>query len=77
MTRQTPLAAALLAQLRRDLGLVWRRRGDAAQPLLFALMVIALFPLALGSEPARLAAIAPAVIWVASLLNATDSTWFV
>lgn len=68
MTSQTPLAAALLAQLRRDLGLVWRRRGDAAQPLLFALMVIALFPLALGSEPARLAAIAPAVIWVASLL---------
>ena len=68
MNSQTPLAAALLAQLRRDLGLVWRRRGDAAQPLLFALMVIALFPLALGSEPARLAAIAPAVIWVASLL---------
>ena len=68
MTSQTPLAAALLAQLRRDLGLVWRRRGDAAQPLLFALMVIAMFPLALGSEPARLAAIAPAVIWVASLL---------
>jgi len=68
VTSQTPLAAALLAQLRRDLGLVWRRRGDAAQPLLFALMVIALFPLALGSEPARLAAIAPAVIWVASLL---------
>lgn len=63
------LAAALLAQLRRDLGLVWRRRSDALQPLLFALMVIVLFPLALGSEPARLSPVAPAVIWVAALLS--------
>lgn len=65
---ETALLPALQAQLRRDLGLVWRRRGDAAQPLLFALMVVALFPLALGSEPMRLASIAPAVIWVATLL---------
>ncbi|WP_051239470.1 heme exporter protein CcmB [Arenimonas composti] len=52
----------------RDLRLVWRRRGDAAQPLLFALMVVALFPLSLGSEPAQLAKIAPGVLWVAVLL---------
>lgn len=62
------LLPALRAQLRRDLRLVWRRRGDAAQPLLFAVMVIAMFPLALGSEPNRLAAIAPGVLWVAVLL---------
>jgi len=68
MNASAPLATALEAQLRRDLGLIWRRRGDAVQPILFALMVIALFPLALGSEPARLAAMAPAVIWVATLL---------
>lgn len=56
------------AQLERDLRLVWRRRGDALQPLLFALMVIALFPLSLGSEPAMLGRIAPGVLWVAILL---------
>lgn len=62
------LWAAARAQAARDLRLVWRRRGDAAQPLLFALMVVALFPLALGSDPAQLARIAPGVLWVAVLL---------
>jgi len=62
------LAGAARAQAARDLRLVWRRRGDAAQPLLFALMVVALFPLALGADPAQLARIAPGVLWVAVLL---------
>lgn len=62
------LLAAARAQALRDLRLVWRRRGDAAQPLLFALMVVALFPLALGSDPGQLARIAPGVLWVAVLL---------
>lgn len=62
------LLAAAKAQARRDLRLVWRRRGDAAQPLLFALMVVALFPLALGADPQQLAKIAPGVLWVAVLL---------
>lgn len=62
------LLVAARAQAARDLRLVWRRRGDAAQPLLFALMVVALFPLALGADPAQLARIAPGVLWVAVLL---------
>ena len=62
------LILAARAQAQRDLRLVWRRRGDAAQPLLFALMVVALFPLALGADPAQLARIAPGVLWVAVLL---------
>lgn len=62
------LLQAARAQAQRDLRLVWRRRGDAAQPLLFALMVVALFPLALGADPAQLARIAPGVLWVAVLL---------
>lgn len=62
------LMTCALAQLERDLRLVWRRRGDAMQPVLFALMVIALFPLALGSESPMLARIAPGVLWVAVLL---------
>ncbi len=66
--RTPSLILAARAQAQRDLRLVWRRRGDAAQPLLFALMVVALFPLALGADPAQLARIAPGVLWVAVLL---------
>ncbi len=61
-------AAACTALIRRDLTLVWRRRGDALNPLLFALIVIALFPLALGPEPEQLRRIAAGVIFVALLL---------
>jgi len=68
MTVTPTLRAAAQAQLRRDFQLVWRRRGDAMQPMLFAIMVIALFPLALGAEPGMLARIAPGVLWVAVLL---------
>jgi heme exporter protein B len=59
---------AVRAVLRRDLLLVWRRRGDAVQPMLFALLIVALFPLALGPEQKTLALIAPGIIWVAVLL---------
>ncbi len=60
--------AACAALIRRDLVLVWRRRGDALNPLLFALMVVALFPLALGPEPGQLARIAAGIVFVAVLL---------
>ncbi|HEY2346294.1 MAG TPA: heme exporter protein CcmB [Xanthomonadaceae bacterium] len=61
----TGAARAILA---RDLRLAWKRRGDNLQPLLFAVLVVALFPLALGSERERLATLAPGAIWVAALL---------
>jgi heme exporter protein B len=48
--------------------LVWRRRGDALNPVLFALLVTTLFPLAIGPEKSTLALIAPGVVWVAILL---------
>jgi heme exporter protein B len=64
------LLAAGRAQLARDAKLVWRRRGEVAQPVLFALMVVALFPLALGGgERALLGRIAPGVLWTAVLLS--------
>lgn len=56
------------ALLVRDLRLLWRRRGDAFQPALFALLVVVLFALALGGEPRALAGVASAVMWVAVLL---------
>jgi heme exporter protein B len=60
--------SACLALVRRDLLLTWRRRGDALNPVLFALMVVVLFPLALGPEPNQLARMATGVVFVALLL---------
>jgi heme exporter protein B len=65
-TGSTP--AACLALLRRDLLLVWRRRGDALNPMLFAIIVVALFPFAVGPETTVLARIAAGTIFVAVLL---------
>ena len=65
---EASLAQVARGQLKRDLRLVWRRRGDAMQPLLFSLMVVSLFPLALGPESPMLAKIAPGVLWVSVLL---------
>ena len=67
MTEATPYGACR-ALLTRDLRLLWRRRGDAINPVLFALLVVSLFPFALGPQPEILARIAPGVIWVAMLL---------
>ena len=67
---ETPtLAGAARGLLLRDLRLLWRRRGDALQPALFALLVVVLFALALGNDAALLARVAPGVLWVAALLS--------
>ena len=63
MIRQA--AQALIA---RDLRLLWRRRGDAMQPALFALLVVVLFALGMGTERVQLARAAGAVLWLAVLL---------
>ena len=52
----------------RDLRLLWRRRGDALQPALFALLVVVLFALGMGTDKAQLARAAAAVLWLAVLL---------
>jgi len=60
--------SAAKALMIRDLRLLWRRRGDALQPALFALLVVVLFALALGGEAQALAKVAAAVLWLAVLL---------
>jgi heme exporter protein B len=60
--------AGCLALLRRDLLLAWRRRGDIAMPVLYALIVTTLFPFALGPEDALLTRIAGGVVLVTVLL---------
>ena len=63
-----PLAPACAAVLRRDLTLAWRRRGDIAMPVLYALIVTTLFPFALGPEDALLQRIAGGVVLMTILL---------
>lgn len=62
------LVSAFWRLLRRDLTLALRRRGDIANPLLFFVLAVTLFPLGIGPEPQRLAEIAPGVLLVAALL---------
>ena len=52
----------------RDLRLALRQRSDAGMVVLFFVLTAAMFPLAVGPEPALLAWIAPGVIWVTALL---------
>ena len=59
---------AAMALVVRDIRLLWRRRGDALQPALFALLVVVLFALALGGEARALERVAAPVLWLAVLL---------
>ena len=68
------MASGFSAYLRRDLLLAYRRRGEAASPLIFFVMVSTLIPLGITPESARLAEIAPGIIWVMALLATLLST---
>lgn len=60
---------ALAGLLARDLRLALRRGGETLMPLFFLFAVIIFVPLGLGPGPNLLRAIAPGIIWVASLLS--------
>ncbi len=62
------LFAVFTAQLRRDLTISLRDRGDWMNALAFFGLVITLFPLAISPEPERLRELAPGALWVAALL---------
>ena len=64
------LTQAVWAIIRRDLLLAFRRRAEMANPLLFFVMVVTLFPLAVGAQANLLQAMAPGVVWVSALLAA-------
>lgn len=53
----------------RDLQLAFAQKSELLQPLLFLLIVVCLFPLAVGPEPALLQRISGGIIWVAALLS--------
>lgn len=70
MVGRLSMLQAFVFLLRRDLLLALRNRAEYIMPLLFYVLVIMLFPLALGALPELLSRIAPGVIWVAALLAA-------
>jgi heme exporter protein B len=57
--------------LKRDLLLAWRRKSDVFAALCFFILVVMLFPLGVGPDPALLKVIAPGIVWVAALLAST------
>ncbi|MBZ7663726.1 heme exporter protein CcmB [Klebsiella grimontii] len=52
-----------------ELRVAFRHCAEIANPLWFFLMVIILFPLAIGPDPQLLARLTPGIIWVAALLS--------
>jgi heme exporter protein B len=64
------LTSAFTLLLKRDLTLAYRRRAEMVNPLLFFVLVTAMFPLGIGNDPKLIEAVGPGVIWVAALLAA-------
>jgi heme exporter protein B len=62
------LPSVLKGVVARDLLLVVRSKSDAANAVLFFIIVVSLFPLGVGPETAMLRSIGPGVVWVAALL---------
>ncbi|GAC25063.1 MAG: heme exporter protein CcmB [Alteromonadaceae bacterium] len=60
---------ALKAIFARDLALAYRQRSELMQPMMFFILVISLFPLGIGPNPATLQKVGPGVIWVAAILS--------
>lgn len=55
--------------LARDLRLAFRSRHELANPLIFFVLVVSLFPLAVTPNAELLQEMAPGVIWVSALLS--------
>lgn len=56
-------------QIRRDLAIAWTSRLDVAVMLVFFVIVVTLFPLAIGPDAALLTPIAVPIIWIAALIS--------
>lgn len=59
---------AFAGMVRRDVLLAMRRRAEVVTALAFFVIVVSLFPLAIGPERDMLREIAPGIVWVAALL---------
>ena len=68
MKVNTNLKQWVLLILKRDLLLSFKRSATYITPLIFFLIVVTLFPLALGPSKDLLAIMSPGIIWVTALL---------
>jgi heme exporter protein B len=59
---------AFIEMLMRDLRIAFRQRAELILPVLFFVVVVSMFPLAISPDPTILKTIGPGVIWVAALL---------
>ncbi|MES9992228.1 MAG: heme exporter protein CcmB [Candidatus Thiodiazotropha sp.] len=64
------LTSAFSLLLKRDLVLAYRRRAELVNPMLFFVLVTAMFPLGIGNDAKLITAVGPGVVWVAALLAA-------
>lgn len=60
--------STLMFMIKRDFLLASRQRAELVNPLLFYLLIVILFPLALGQNPRLLAMVAPVIVWIGALL---------
>lgn len=60
---------AFAAVFQRDIRVYFRSRGAWLNPLIFVLLVITLFTLGIGPDPAALAKNAAGIVWVVALLG--------
>ena len=74
MNNNTSAGRAFYALLKRDVTMSYRHRNEIMNPLVFALIVISLFPMAIGPAAATLSALASGLVWVVALLACMLST---
>jgi len=65
---RSTLAEAVLATLRRDLLIAYKRQNDLFNPFMFFVLVATLFPIGISPEPEVLGEISAGVLWISALL---------
>ena len=65
---RSTLAEAVVATLRRDLLIAYKRKNDLFNPFMFFVLVATLFPIGISPEPEALGEISAGVLWISALL---------
>ena len=65
---RSTLAGAVVATLRRDLLIAYKRKSDLFNPFMFFVLVATLFPIGISPEPEALGEISAGVLWISALL---------
>ncbi len=60
---------AFIQQIQRDLAIAWASRLDIGVILLFFVIIVTMFPLAIGPQPEILRTLAVPLLWIAAFLS--------